>query len=153
MADSDVYLPSASSNESFDTSYSSGKEEIEVSCEFYHCLFSKRFFFFVKDTQETFESLTFQETLLLLGRFHTWTSVFDKVHCSGCFTEIWWALAPKKNRSMNLKEALYFCHQCRVQYVLSRQQVSSARTKAVRSTPGNQTTYSYIFNWSLFRTN
>ena len=64
MADSDVYLPSASSNESFDTSYSSGKEEIEVSCEFYHCLFSKRFFFFVKDTQETFESLTFQETLL-----------------------------------------------------------------------------------------
>ena len=63
MSDSDVYLPSASSNESFDTSYSSDKEEIEVSCEFYHRLFSKRFFF-VKDTQETFESFTFQETLL-----------------------------------------------------------------------------------------
>ena len=64
MSDSDVYLPSASSNESFDTPYSSGKEEMEVSCEFYHCLFSKRFFF-VKDTHETFESFTFQEKIRL----------------------------------------------------------------------------------------
>ena len=62
MSDSDVYLTSASSTESFDASYSSGKEDMEVSCEFYHCLFSKRFF--VKDTHETFESFTFQETLL-----------------------------------------------------------------------------------------
>ena len=31
MSDSDVYLPSASSTESFDTSYSSSKEEMEVS--------------------------------------------------------------------------------------------------------------------------
>ena len=31
MSDSDVYLPSASSTESFDTSYSSSKEEMEVA--------------------------------------------------------------------------------------------------------------------------
>ena len=31
MSDSDVYLPSASSNESFDTSYSTSKEEMEVA--------------------------------------------------------------------------------------------------------------------------
>ena len=30
MSDSDVYLPSASSNESFDTSYASSKEEMGV---------------------------------------------------------------------------------------------------------------------------
>ena len=64
MSDSDVYLPSASSTENFDASYSSGKDDMEVSCEFYRCLFSKRFFFFVKDTHETFESFTLQETLL-----------------------------------------------------------------------------------------
>ena len=32
MFDSDVYLPSASSTESFDTSYSSTKEEMGVAC-------------------------------------------------------------------------------------------------------------------------
>ena len=32
MFDSDVYLPSASCTESFDTSYSSNKEEMELSC-------------------------------------------------------------------------------------------------------------------------
>ena len=31
MSDSDVYLPSASSTESFDTSYASSKEEMEVA--------------------------------------------------------------------------------------------------------------------------
>ena len=31
MSDSDVYLPSASSTESFDTSYSTSKEEMEVA--------------------------------------------------------------------------------------------------------------------------
>ena len=31
MTDSDVYLPPASSNESCDTSYLSGKEEMEVA--------------------------------------------------------------------------------------------------------------------------
>ena len=31
MSDSDVYLPSASSNESFDTSYASSKEEMVVA--------------------------------------------------------------------------------------------------------------------------
>ena len=31
MFDSDVYLPSASSTESFDTSYSSSNEEMEVA--------------------------------------------------------------------------------------------------------------------------
>ena len=31
MSDSDVYLPSASSTESFDTSYASSKEEMEVT--------------------------------------------------------------------------------------------------------------------------
>ena len=31
MTDSDVYLPSASSSESCDTSYSSSKEEMEVA--------------------------------------------------------------------------------------------------------------------------
>ena len=31
MSDIDVYLPSASSTESFDTSYSSSKEEMEVA--------------------------------------------------------------------------------------------------------------------------
>ena len=30
MSDSDVYLPSASSTKSFDTSYASSKEEMEV---------------------------------------------------------------------------------------------------------------------------
>ena len=31
MSDNDVYLPSASSTESFDTSFSSSKEEMEVA--------------------------------------------------------------------------------------------------------------------------
>ena len=31
MSDSDVYLPSASSTESCDTSYSSSKEEMEIA--------------------------------------------------------------------------------------------------------------------------
>ena len=69
MSDSDVYLPSASSNESFDTSYSSGKEEMEVSCEFYHCLFSKRFFFFERTHTKLLKVLRFKKHSSNLGDF------------------------------------------------------------------------------------
>ena len=83
MSDSDVYLPSASSNESFDTSYSSGKEEMEVSCEFYQCLFSKRFFFCKGHTRDFWKFYVSRNTPL------TWAIKFIAAAVSLRFDELW----------------------------------------------------------------